>query len=222
MRFVINTFLSANFQDILRSAVSAKTEVELHYSQTKKGFLKEPLLEKARVNSIEGNLRDYKYLIFLAHSLDSEYVLFHPEKNELGKLNEIIKEGMDKGIHVAVENKETIGRSPTDIYNLIKEFPGLKFVFNPSTAKACSLQPLSFIKMLKEHIIGINVSDYYKGISNIPYSLGETDFLDPVIDKYRDEKIPFVIKLDSRYDMNDALISIDKIKERSKGLKRNI
>ncbi len=222
MRFVVNTYLSASFNDILRSLISAKVDIELHHSQTKKDFVKDPLLAKANVNSIQGTIRDYKYLIFLADSLNSEYILFNPEKSELKKLQEMIELGKKKNINIAIENTETLGRTPTDIYNLVRDYPGLKFVFNPTTAKACGINAKGFMKMLKDEIIGVNISDYFKEIIGLPYSLGESDFLDPVIEEFMEKNIPFVMKLDSKYDMNDALISIDKMKARVKGLKKSI
>ena len=86
MRYVINTFLSSNLKDTLRACISARTGVELHYSHTKE---QEPLLEKVGINSIEGDVRDYKYLIFFAHNASADYVLFHPEKNELKKMKNV-------------------------------------------------------------------------------------------------------------------------------------
>lgn len=218
MRFVINTNMSSVFEETLEKAKQKKAEIELHYLHAKKRYMNIPEVEKAKINSIEGNIRDYKYLTFLGQSLGCEYILFHPEKKDLEKMEQIIVEGSEKGVEIAIDNHPKLGRTATDFYNILKRLKGAKFVFNPAYARLKNQHAKGFMNMLKDEIIAVSVCDIYNKKTGLPYSLGEKDFLDSVIKELRKE-VPFVIRLDPKYRVQDALISIDKMAERSKHLK---
>ena len=169
--------------------------------------------------SIKGDAKNYKYLLFLAQSLGCEYVYFSFKRGELKKLRTILNESEKLKVTVAIENNEYIGRTASEMYTVLKSFDNLKFVFNTANAKKYNKSITGFVKMLKDYIVGVNISDSYKGISNLPYSLGKTKYMDDALFELKDMNIPFMVDLNERYGIDDFFISIEKINQRLKRLR---
>jgi len=218
MRFLISTTLGGNVEDFSKSLKRYGIKnIELHHRNSKQKDVEK--LKKLNIISIKGSAKDYKYLLFLAQSIGCEYIYFSFNKGELKKLRPILSEAEKLGVAVAIENNDYIGRTASEMYTVLSSFENLKFVFNTANAKKYNRNIVGYVKMLKKSIVGVNISDYYKGLGNLPYSLGEFRYLDETLFELKDEKLPFLVDLNEGYGIDDFFISIEKINQRVKNLK---
>ncbi|RLG16197.1 hypothetical protein DRN62_03960, partial [Nanoarchaeota archaeon] len=143
-----------------------------------------------------------------------DYLLFNVRKEDLRKLRRVEEEAKKHGVKIAIENNQDF-RTPSDVYYALSD-TDIGFVLNTSNARDYSRNIEGFIKMLRDRIVGIHLSDWYQGIGGLPYSLGESAFLDPVLKEFKKGSV--VLDLDPRYSVEDVVISIDKLKQRIRKL----
>ncbi|GEM_PF-4103428 len=210
MKFVVPSKISQDFKKLVEDMKKHKLNLmELHYKD-----VRETEFKGIKVTSIFGNLRDYKYLLFLSEELGVDYLLFNVRKEDLRKLRRVEEEAKKHGVKIAIENNRDF-RTPSDVYYALSD-TDIGFVLNTSNARDYSRNIEGFIKMLRDRIVGIHLSDWYQGIGGLPYSLGESAFLDPVLEEFKKGSV--VLDLDPRYSVEDVVISIDKLKQRIRKL----
>ncbi len=210
MKFVVPSKISQDFKKLVEDMKKHKLNLmELHYKD-----VRETEFKGIKVTSIFGNLRDYKYLLFLSEELGVDYLLFNVRKEDLRKLRRVEEEAKKHGVKIAIENNQDF-RTPSDVYYALSD-TDIGFVLNTSNARDYSRNIEGFIKMLRDRIVGIHLSDWYQGIGGLPYSLGESAFLDPVLKEFKKGSV--VLDLDPRYSVEDVVISIDKLKQRIRKL----
>ena len=211
MRFAVSSRISKDFKEFVSGLKkNGINTIELHHKD-----VKETKFRGIKVVSIHGMLRDYKYLIFLAEALGVEYICFNAYKGEMRKVLRASEEAKEHDVRIAIENNDEF-RTPQDVYYALSDNE-LGFVLNTSNARKYNRSLTGFVKMLRDRIVGVHLSDWYKGIPNLPYSLGESDFLDPVIKELKN--VPIVLDMDERYSIEDAVISMNKLKERERKLR---
>ena len=166
---------------------------------------------KVRVIGIAAKYKDFKYQLFVAESLNCEYIslpLNNP--NDLQKIRIIADSAKNLGIIVAIENNKS-----SELYNTEKELlsilerlnmENVKLLINTADAKVFNASLMDFNK-IKNKIMAFHLSDIYGRTTGLPYGLGKYEYINPIIMGFKKEKTPWIIRLDEKYDLMDAFLS---------------
>ncbi len=177
---------------------------------------------KIRVIGIAAKYKDFKYQLFVAESLNCEYIsLPLNSPDDLQKINIIADAAKNLGITVALENSKS-----SELYNTEKELmsvlerlnkDNVKLMINTADAKVFNPSLMAFNK-IKHKIIAFHLSDVYGRTTGLPFGLGKFEYINPLVMGFKKEKTPWIIRLNKRYDLLDAFLSKENFVKYSKGV----
>ena len=180
--------------------------------------------DKVRVVSIAGTIRNYKYQLFTAEAVACDFISFPVDSaDDIYKLKKIAQEAADLGVNVAIKNssKNNFYNSPINLSRTLEKV-GIKkggILLDTATAYVGNLSLTAFARGLRGKILGFHVSDVRENITGLPIGLGKTEYLNPLFSVFKGQKVPWIIKLNDHYNMQDILISIENLTESSKNYK---
>lgn len=221
MRFVVSTNIAKGFNTFLREAINLGFgEIELvseHINEENLSIIDR--LSKLDVSSIKGEVKNYKYYLYLAQSLNVEFLTFDIGGYDKQKLARILKDAENMGVKVAVENhtkEEGFPYKPEDMRKFTEM--GAFLLLDTAKAKTVVSNLSSFTKMFGNEIVGFRVSDFYKGFGHLPFGMGEKIYLEPVLKDFSKTKKPMIITLKDTYNLIDAWMSKENLVKYYKSL----
>jgi hypothetical protein len=224
MRISVSTGISKGFNTFLREAIKMGfQEIELVSEHVNdENLMTLDRLSKLTVSGLRGDIKNYKYFLYLAQSLGVDYLSFDISDKDKSKLKSIIHDAEKMGVTIAVENhskEEGYPYTPEDMKGLTAM--GARIVLDTAKAKTVVRDLSLFTKYLKEKIIAIRVSDFYGGFGHLPIGMGELVYLEPILKEFGKSKIQMVINLKENYNLIDAWISRENLMKYYKSVPKN-
>jgi sugar phosphate isomerase/epimerase len=219
MRVCVSTSIAKGFDVFMRSLNKfGFNSIELRSEHLNEENLQllEFFSKKIGIVGVEGELKNYNYLLFLGQSLNVDFVSVQiSSRSELNKLRKMVNKASVLGQRVAVvNNPEEVGYpSKAKEMKHIAESTGAYVVLDTAHARTESGSIINFVNYLAENIVAIRVSDFFKGYGHLPVGAGNTKYLNPVLEKFGKSDIPFIINLNERYSLIDAWISKTNLQE---------
>lgn len=224
MRISVSTRISKGFNVFLREAIKLGfKEIELATEHVNEdNLMTVDRLSQLNVSGLRGDIKNYKYFLYLAQSLGVDFISFDVGGKEKSRFRKLVQDAEKMGVTVAVENRakeEGYPYKPEDL----KDFVGMGAYVVLDTAKAKTVVSdlKSFTNSLGDKIIAVRISDFYKGFGHLPIGLGDLVYLEPVLQRFGKEKIQLIIDLKENYNIIDAWISKENLLEYYKGIKKN-
>jgi len=222
MRLSVSTSIAKGFDVFLRKLGKFGFDsIELlpgHINDDNLGLL-EYFSKKISVCGLGGELKNYNYTLYLGQSLNADFICVElSSRSELKKLGDMVKKAEELGQRVAVVNNPAEVGYPSKVAEMkhIADTTGAHVVLDTAHARTESNSLINFVKALEERIVGIRISDFFRGYGHLPIGIGETEYLDPIIDVFGRSSVPFILTLDERFSLLDAWISRTNLETRYK------
>ena len=219
MGICVSTSIATGFDVFMRSLNKFgfnSIELSSEHLNNKNLQLLEFFSKKVGVVGVEGELKNYNYLLFLGQSLNVDFVNVQlSSRKDLNKLRKMVEKAAVLGQKVAVVNNPTEIGYPSKAKEMkhIVESTGAYVVLDTAHARTESSSIINFVNYLADSIVSIRISDFFRGYGHLPIGVGTTRYLNPVLEKFGKGEIPFIIKLNERYSLIDAWISKTNLQE---------
>lgn len=219
MRICVSTSIATGFDVFLRNVGKfGFNEIEIRSGHLKEENMKllEFFSKSTGICGIEGGLKNYNYVLFLSQALNADFTYVElSSRTDLNKLRKMVKKATELGQRVAVVNNPAEVGYPSKAKEMkhVAESTGAYVLLDTAHARTESNSIVNFVNYLADKTVGIRASDFFKGYGHLPVGVGETSYLNPVLERFGNSDIPFIITLNERYSLIDAWISKTNLEE---------
>jgi sugar phosphate isomerase/epimerase len=219
MRVCVSTSIAKGFDVFMRNLNKFKfnsIELRAEHLNDQNLQLLEFFSKRIGIAGVEGELKNYNYLLFLGQSLNVDFVNVQlTSRKELPKLRKMVDKAAVLGQRVAVVNNPSEVGYPSKAKEMkhIAESTGAYILLDTAHARTESSSLINFVNYLAGSIVAIRISDFFQGYGHLPIGAGDTKYLNPVIERFGKSDTPFIINLNERYSLIDAWISKTNLQE---------